>query len=40
MTTRMAPLVYSDEAAQITEELWKETMEELSFAGVREIIDS
>lgn len=36
----MAPLVYSDEAAQITEELWKETMEELSFAGVREIIDS
>ncbi|KAI1394176.1 NAD(P)-binding protein [Hypoxylon trugodes] len=36
----MAPFVYSKEAEEVTQRLWKETMEELAFAGVQEIVDS
>ena len=35
----MAPYVYSKEAVQTTQRLWKETMNELSFAGVEVIIE-
>ncbi|KAI1210266.1 NAD(P)-binding protein [Annulohypoxylon truncatum] len=36
----MAPFVYSEEAEQLTQQLWKETMEKLSSAGVKEIVES
>ncbi|KAI2630816.1 NAD(P)-binding protein [Hypoxylon sp. NC1633] len=36
----MATLVYSKEAPHITKRLWKETVEELSFARVQDIIES
>ncbi|KAI1080969.1 NAD(P)-binding protein [Whalleya microplaca] len=36
----MAPFVYSEEGKQVTQQLWKETMEELSFAGAQEIVAS
>ncbi|RBA21817.1 hypothetical protein FPRO05_00164 [Fusarium proliferatum] len=35
----MAPIVYQDEGKEIAERLYAETLEELSFAGVRQIID-
>lgn len=35
---RMAPIVYSEEAETITARLWEETMQELDFAHVRDII--
>lgn len=38
--TRMAPFVYSRGAEQIAQRLWRETMEELSFAGVQEILEN
>ncbi|KAI0886787.1 NAD(P)-binding protein [Annulohypoxylon maeteangense] len=38
MLRPMAPFVYSEEAGQLTRRLWDETMEELSFAGAREIV--
>lgn len=34
----MAPLVYSIEGKEVTEQLWMETMEELSFAQVDTIV--
>ncbi|KAI1801964.1 putative short-chain dehydrogenase/reductase family protein [Daldinia bambusicola] len=34
----MAPLVYAKEAEQITKQLWEETMKELSFAGVQDVV--
>lgn len=34
----MAPLVYSVEGKDITEQLWNETIEEFSFAQVDSII--
>ncbi|KAI0105082.1 hypothetical protein GGR51DRAFT_202923 [Nemania sp. FL0031] len=34
----MAPIIYEDEGAKISEQLWKETMEEFSFAKVEDII--
>lgn len=38
MVGRMAPLVYSREGELVREKLWEETMEELSFANVAEIV--
>ncbi|KAK8009135.1 NAD(P)-binding Rossmann-fold containing protein [Apiospora marii] len=35
----MAPFVYSDDAKVVSQRLWKETMDELSFAGVDKIIE-
>jgi hypothetical protein len=34
----MAPLVYSSEGQEIGDQLWKETMAELSFAQVDTIL--
>lgn len=36
----MAPTVYTPEGKTITERLWKETMAELSFAKVDEILNA
>ncbi|KAI1448848.1 putative short-chain dehydrogenase/reductase family protein [Annulohypoxylon stygium] len=36
----MAPFVYSKEAEEVTQRLWKETLEALSVAGVQDIIQS
>ncbi|KAK6858014.1 hypothetical protein PG995_005713 [Apiospora arundinis] len=36
----MAPFVYSKEAVVVTGRLWEETMKELSFAEVKEIIET
>lgn len=35
----MAPIVYADEGKKISEQLWKETMAEFSFAKVEDIIN-
>ncbi|KAI0379586.1 NAD(P)-binding protein [Hypomontagnella monticulosa] len=35
----MAPIVYKPEGKQVAAKLWEETLDELSFAGVRNIID-
>lgn len=35
----MAPFVYSDEAKVVSQRLWKETMDELSFAGVDRVLE-
>ncbi|KAI1324279.1 NAD(P)-binding protein [Xylariaceae sp. FL0255] len=35
----LAPIVYTEEGYKIAEQLWEETMEELSFANTREIIN-
>ncbi|KAI1277675.1 hypothetical protein F5Y07DRAFT_362560 [Xylaria sp. FL0933] len=37
---KMAPIVYTAEGKQMAQRLWKETMSELSFAGVEDIIDA
>ncbi|KAK0634892.1 hypothetical protein B0T17DRAFT_481232 [Bombardia bombarda] len=34
----MAPIVYKPEGARVMSRLWKETLDELSFAGVKEIV--
>jgi len=34
----MAPLIYRPEGENIAKQLWEETMTELSFAKVREVI--
>ncbi|KAJ5803992.1 uncharacterized protein N7518_000295 [Penicillium psychrosexuale] len=34
----LAPIIYSEEGKKISEELWKETSEELAFANVDEIL--
>jgi hypothetical protein len=34
----MAPILYTEEGRRISEQLWKETMGELAFAGVEETI--
>lgn len=34
----MAPIVYKPEGEELAKRLWEETMAELSFAGVRDII--
>ena len=36
---RMAPIVYKPEGQRIAKLLWEETMEELSFARVRDILE-
>ncbi|KAK8085979.1 NAD(P)-binding protein [Apiospora phragmitis] len=36
----LPPIVYKEEGKVIMERLWKETLDELSFAGVKEIIDT
>ncbi|OTB13350.1 hypothetical protein K445DRAFT_76560 [Daldinia sp. EC12] len=36
----MAPFVYSKEAEKVTQRLWEETMNELSFADVQDITES
>ena len=35
----MAPIVYQPEGQRIAKLLWAETMNELSFAGVSEILE-
>jgi len=35
-----APIVYTAEGEQISKRLWRETMEELSFAEVQDIVDA
>ncbi|KAI4602191.1 hypothetical protein KJ359_009428 [Pestalotiopsis sp. 9143b] len=35
----MAPFVYSKEAEPISQRLWEETLQELSFAGVKDVVD-
>lgn len=35
----MPPLVYTDEGAKISDQLWKETMDELSFANAVAIVE-
>jgi hypothetical protein len=35
----MAPIIYKPEGLRIAKLLWQETMQELSFAGVEEIIE-
>ena len=35
--TRMAPIIYKSEGERIAKKLWDELMDELSFAGVRDI---
>lgn len=34
----LAPIIYSEEGKKISEQLWKETSEELAFANVDEIL--
>ncbi|KAI1502047.1 hypothetical protein F5X99DRAFT_427696 [Biscogniauxia marginata] len=34
----MAPIIYSDEGAKISEQLWNETIDELSFATVADVM--
>lgn len=36
--TRMAPIIYKPEGERIAKKLWDELMDELSFAGVRDVI--
>lgn len=38
MITSSAPLVYTVEGGQVARRLWSETMHELSFAGVDDIV--
>jgi len=35
---RLAPIVYTAEGKKISEQLWKETKEELAFANVDKIL--
>lgn len=37
---RMAPFVYSKEAEKITQQLWEDTMKELSFAEVHDVAEN
>ncbi|KAI0526425.1 retinol dehydrogenase 12 [Xylaria bambusicola] len=37
---KLAPIVYTPEGGQMAQRLWKETMSELSFAGVEDIIEA
>jgi hypothetical protein len=37
---RMAPMVYTPEGEEIAARLWQETMDEFSFAGLKEILDT
>jgi len=34
----MAPLVYKPQGQEVAKRLWEETLNELEFAGVRDII--
>jgi hypothetical protein len=34
----MAPIIYTKEGEKVSEQLWKETLEELSFAHVEDIL--
>jgi hypothetical protein len=36
----MAPIIYKTEGEEIAKRLWEETMTELSFAGVEDIINA
>lgn len=36
----MPPLLYEPEGEKIAEKLWRETLDELSFANVANIVDS
>lgn len=35
----MPPIIYTDEGAKISDQLWKETMDELSFADTATIVE-
>lgn len=37
---RMSPVVYSEEGTKFSEQLWKETMDELAFAKPQAVFDS
>ena len=34
----MAPMIYTKDGEKVSEQLWKETLEELSFAHVEDIL--
>lgn len=34
----MAPIIYTKEGEKLSEQVWKETLEELSFAHVEDIL--
>ena len=36
---RMAPFVYQPEGQRVAKQLYEETLNELSFAGVRDIVE-
>jgi hypothetical protein len=36
----MAPIVYEPEGERIAQKLWQETLDELAFAGVTDIVNS
>ncbi|KAI0437182.1 hypothetical protein F4803DRAFT_539856 [Xylaria telfairii] len=40
ITSKMASVVYTAEGERMTQSLWKETMSELSFAGVEDVIEA
>lgn len=39
MFTRMAPIIYKPEGQRIAKKLWEELLDELSFAGVRDVLN-
>ena len=36
---RLAPIIYTSDGAKISQQLWKETMTELAFAGAEGIVE-
>ena len=39
ITCRFAAIMYTEEGKKVAEQIWKETLEELEFAGVKQILD-
>jgi hypothetical protein len=37
--SRLPPLMYTPEGEEVAKKVWKETMQELSFAGVEKIVE-
>lgn len=35
----MAPIIYTEEGGKIAKQLWKETMNELSFVNAEDIVE-
>lgn len=38
VVARMAPIIYTEEGERISAQVWQETLEELSFANVEDIV--